>query len=119
MLGSPMRDFDDVVKAQPMEIIDHAPGRYFGYENGRFRIEVLLERGSVKMIPMQMGEVNELGMQIVDQARIGFRKIPPTAPVARANQPRIANQAHAIVLGEKTRMAQDREFHDSSIEHGP
>src|ERR1700733_2633174 len=76
-----MRHFDDVVKAQPAQIIDHSPRGHLRHDDLGARVEQFLQRRSVKMVPMQVSQVNVLRRQILHQIGVGFREIPPAAPV--------------------------------------
>src|SRR5579863_1669697 len=76
-----VRYLDDVVKAQPAQIIHHAPRRHFRHDDLRLWIEQFLQRGPVKMIPVKVSQVDELRRKIPQQIGVGLRKIPPAAPV--------------------------------------
>ncbi len=105
-----VRKFGDIVKAEPTQIIDHSTCGHARYDDLGGGVEERLQRRSVEMIPMQVGQINIGGRNILYQRRVGLGKIPPTSPIARAEQPRIADHADAVVLNVQPRMTQDGKF---------
>ena len=59
---------------------------------------------------MQMGQVDIVGLQISNEFSRWLWKIPPAPPVARADQPWVDNDAHALVLYTKASVAKDGEL---------
>src|SRR5579863_5016836 len=51
---SSVGDLHDVAKPQPSQVLYHAQRRHLGDQDRRFGVEQLLERRSVKVVPMQM-----------------------------------------------------------------
>ena len=63
------------------------------------------------MVPVQVRQVDVIGVQILDERGGRFGKIPPASPVARADQPRIGNDPNTIMLHAETSVAQYRKLH--------
>jgi len=54
---------------------------------------------------MQMGQVDVIRLQIGNEIGRRLREIPPAAPIAGADQPRVGNDANAIVFNANAGMA--------------
>ena len=100
-----MRDLDDVPKSQPAQVIDHPCGVDPGNDDRDRRRKQFFQRRSVEMIPMQMGQVDVIRLQIGNEIGRRLREIPPAAPIAGADQPRVGNDANAIVFNANAGMA--------------
>jgi hypothetical protein len=62
------------------------------------------------MIPMQMREINVVGVLFPDFLAVDFREIPPAAPVTRTDEPRIEKQCFAFVFDEHSGVAYTLNF---------
>ena len=106
-----MWDLGDIVEAERGEVPWHSPGRDFRHQDAYVRSEQPLERGAVEMVPVQVREIDIIGLQVLDELGWRFGKIPPASPVARTDQPRIGNDPHAVVVHAQAGVAEYRELH--------
>ena len=65
----------------------------------------------MKMIPMQMRQVNIIRLYTIQKLAFDLRKVPPTPPITRPDQPRIEQDRTPLILHQKTRMAENSELH--------
>ncbi len=63
------------------------------------------------MIPVQMGDINVSGVDLLQQIGGYLRIIPPASPIARANQPWINQKPHVEMLDVEACMAEYSDFH--------
>ena len=109
-----MNEFLNVLKTERMEILDHSIEVGFRRQDTSFRMEAS-QRWAMKVVPMEMGQINEIGSKSLDQLSRGRRIIPPGPPVTTAHEPRIDQDGAIACFHEKPCMADDRKFHEGVL----
>src|ERR1700728_1405002 len=103
--GTAVGDFADILESKPPQIIEHPGGMDFGHDDSGCRREQLFQRRAVEMIRMKVRQVDVVWLQISNQFGGRLWKIPPASPVAGADQPRVGDDPHTLVLHTKASMA--------------
>ena len=103
-------DFDYVVEFTRFQVAHHSRSRNFRHEISHVAVEQT-QRRRVKMIPVQMGQINKIRLNILDFGAVNFGKIPPTAPVTRTDEPRIEQERFAFIFNRHSGVTENFELH--------
>ena len=105
-----MDQFGDVGGTEFFKITDQAAIRQLRHQDVPVEPQ-LAQTHSMKVIPMEMGYVNEIGIEGVHQA-IGHRRIiPPGPPIGTPHQPGIGKQGRAVGADFEAGMGKDTKLH--------
>jgi hypothetical protein len=94
---SAMRNLHNIRPLDRPQIAYHSRARNFRHQ----KFDIFIEQakaGRMKMVPVQVRQINVVRLNIVKKIAFDLGKIPPAPPITRPDQPRIEQYRFPLVF---------------------